>query len=67
MRWGQMQKIPLGNFSSPHECVNWAGLTAWASERSVDILQPGYLKHPKFGVVVDEDFDNTIGVAHDEK
>ena len=68
MRWGVTQKIPLGNFSSPHECVNWAGINRWARERSVEeILEPGYLTHPKFGVVIDENFDNKIGLAHDER
>ena len=61
MRWGKMQKIPLANFSSPHECV------IWARERSVkQILDPGYLEHPKHGVVIDENFDNDIGLVHDE-
>ena len=67
MRWGQTQPIPLGNFSSPHECVNWAAINEWAKERSVEkVIEPGYLKHPRFGVVVDENFDNKIGQLHHE-
>ena len=68
MRWGQTQRVPLANFSSPHECVIWSGINEWARERSVkDILKPGYLKHPKFGVVIDEHFENKIGLAHGDR
>ena len=65
MRWDTTQPIPTANFSSPHECLRWESINGWAKERSVDkILEPGYLKHPKFGVVVGEDFDNKIGLVH---
>ena len=60
--------MPLANFSSPHECVSWKGINEWAKERSVkDILEPGYLKHPRFGALGDEDFHNKIGLAHDDR
>ncbi|KAL9077675.1 MAG: hypothetical protein Q9161_000047 [Pseudevernia consocians] len=68
MRWGRTAKMPLANFSSPHECVSWKGINEWAKERSVkEILEPGYLKHPKFGALGDEDFHNKIGLAHDDR
>lgn len=39
-------RAKLANYSSPHECVEWAGINAWAKARSVkEILEPGYLKH----------------------
>lgn len=66
MRWGQSQAIPLANFSSPHSCVNWDTLNSWAHERTIDgLFEPGYLKHPVYGNVYDEEFDNKIGIVHD--
>ena len=68
MRWGKMQKTPLANFHSPSECVDWAGINLLARERTVkQIADPGYLIHPKYGVVMDESFDNKIGLVHDER
>ena len=65
MRWGKTQPIPLADVTGPHECMNWARLNEWAKERSIkEVLKPGYLKHPKFGVVVGDDFDNKIGQVH---
>lgn len=62
MRWGHTQRIPLGNFSSPHECVNWAEIYGWAKQRSIQqLMDPGYLTHPEFGIVYDENFENKIG------
>ena len=49
MRWGKMQAIPVANFSSPHQCVDWDRLDAWAEERSVDVFEPGTLIHPVYG------------------
>lgn len=49
MRWGKHQAIPLGDFRSPHECVNWNNLNSWSKERSVDVFAPGVLVHPIHG------------------
>lgn len=66
MRWGHTQAIPLANFSSPHSCVSWDALNGWAREREVTkLFEPGYLRHPIFGDVYGEDFDNKIGIVHD--
>lgn len=51
MRWGKMQAIPLANLSSPHQCVDWNRLDAWAEERSVDVFQSGMLVHPVYGTL----------------
>ena len=67
MRWGTSDKVPLGNTSSQHECVNWHRIDEWAREREVvDVLKPGYLVHLRLGVVMDEGFENRIGLAHGE-
>ena len=66
MRWGKQQAIPLANFSSPHQCVDWDRLDAWAQERSVDVFQPGMLVHPKFGRCP-LSFSGHVGVADGEK
>ena len=49
MRWGKTQAIPLANFSSSHQCVDWDRLDAWAEARSVDVFEPGMLIHPVYG------------------
>jgi hypothetical protein len=49
MRWGKHQAIPLGNFSAPHECVNWDRLQEWSKERSMDMFADGVLVHPVYG------------------
>lgn len=40
---------PIGNFTSPHECVNWPRLMEWVEPNSRDLAQEGWLVHPKFG------------------
>ena len=48
--WGKHSKVPLGEFSNPHQCVNFEGLHKWALERAVtNGLEPGVLIHPKLG------------------
>jgi hypothetical protein len=67
LRWGQKQALPIGNTSSPHECVNWDGINGWAKERSIErALEPGYIKHPTFGTSIKGDFDGRLGVVHDD-
>ncbi|CAG8955465.1 hypothetical protein HYFRA_00010332 [Hymenoscyphus fraxineus] len=66
MRWGSAQPIPLGNFSSPHECTNWDGIESWAKKRQIPrLMEPGWLKHPSLGAVYHEGFQNKIGQVHD--
>jgi hypothetical protein len=66
MRWGKSQAVPIGNFTSPHECVNWDVLQAWAKERTVDMFKPGVLVHPVFGESFPGGRVERIGVAEDE-
>ncbi|KAG4438774.1 hypothetical protein IFR05_005751 [Cadophora sp. M221] len=40
---------PWPNFGIQHECVNWEKIDNWSKERSIDIFDPKYLHHPKFG------------------
>ena len=65
MRWGHTQPVPLANFSSPHQCANWADINDWAKTRSIENLtEPGYLMHPEFGIVYPKNFENKIGQLH---
>ena len=48
-RWGDTQRIPLGNFSSEHRCKSWDALDSWNKDHLVDVFQPGLVVHPKFG------------------
>jgi hypothetical protein len=49
MKWGTMQPVPLANFDSPHECVDWNALDAWAEGRRVNVYEPGLVVHPQLG------------------
>jgi len=49
MKWGHHGPVPIGNFSAPHECVNWDRLMEWVEPHSMDMLVDGVLVHPKFG------------------
>ncbi|KAK4495023.1 hypothetical protein PRZ48_013350 [Zasmidium cellare] len=47
MVWGKHSRVPLGDFSNPHQCVDFDKLHAWAMKRAVtDALEPGVLVHP---------------------
>lgn len=52
MMWANYRLRPIGNLTSPHECVNWDRLMEWVEPHSVDLTVDGYLVHPKFGKVV---------------
>lgn len=43
---------PIGNFTSPHECVNWPRLLEWVNPNSRDLTKEGWLMHPKYGKAV---------------
>ncbi len=49
MKWGKNDAVPLGNFTMPHECVNWERLNSWAGERSFDAFTEGTVVHPTLG------------------
>lgn len=50
MRWGEHSPIPQGDFSNPHECVDWEKLEKWAQERAfTNAFEPGVLVHPSLG------------------
>ncbi|KAI6716189.1 hypothetical protein JHW43_001292 [Diplocarpon mali] len=40
---------PWPNFGIQHECVNWERIDDWSKERSINIFDPKFLQHPKFG------------------
>ncbi|KAH7348464.1 hypothetical protein BKA65DRAFT_476878 [Rhexocercosporidium sp. MPI-PUGE-AT-0058] len=48
---------PWPNFGIQHECVNWEKIDNWSKERSIDIFDPKYLHHPKFGRSFDVNLD----------
>ncbi|ORY66166.1 uncharacterized protein BCR38DRAFT_174221 [Pseudomassariella vexata] len=59
MIWADYRLRPIGNLTSPHECVNWDRLMDWVTPNSRDLTAPGWLVHPKFGsVVVDGHWGN---------
>ena len=43
-------RIPVANFTSPHECKDWNTLFDWAKENSFDPLEPGLVIHPTLGM-----------------
>jgi len=49
MKWADTGARPIGNLTSPHECVNWDRLMEWVEPNSVDVFANGVLVHPKFG------------------
>ncbi|KND92312.1 hypothetical protein TOPH_02918 [Tolypocladium ophioglossoides CBS 100239] len=49
MKWDENGARPIGNLTSPHECVNWDRLMEWVVPNSVDVFADGVLVHPKFG------------------
>lgn len=54
MVWGKHSAVPLGDFSNPHQCVNFEKLHTWALNRAVtDGFEPGVLVHPKLGKVIE--------------
>ncbi|GAW19417.1 hypothetical protein ANO14919_089040 [Xylariales sp. No.14919] len=51
MKWSKDGARPIGNLTSPHECVNWDRLMEWVEPHSVDVFEDGVLVHPKLGPV----------------
>ncbi|KAI0205235.1 hypothetical protein F4808DRAFT_456233 [Astrocystis sublimbata] len=57
MKWGLISPLPIGNLTSPHECVNWEKLMEWVQPNSIDVFQDGMLVHPQNGpIFVNGDF-----------
>ena len=50
IRWQASQKLPVADFSAPHECVNFDSLNEWARERRINAMEPGLLVHPTLGM-----------------
>ncbi|KAH0541627.1 hypothetical protein FGG08_003917 [Glutinoglossum americanum] len=48
-QWSPTSLIPIAN-ATRHECINWKKLDAWTRARTVDMMKPGYLIHPLFGM-----------------
>ena len=47
--WVPSTRLPLANFSRPHECVNFEKINQWSRKHAVDALEPGLLHHPVLG------------------
>ena len=47
--WSQDQRLPVVDFTRPHECVEFNSLNEWSGKHSVDIFDPGLLYHPTLG------------------
>lgn len=51
---------PWPNFGIQHECVDFEKIDNWSKERSIDIFDPKYLHHPKFGRSLSDAFDKVL-------
>ncbi len=40
LKWAPWTKIPLANFSAPHQCVDWERLDGWVRPKS---SSPSYM------------------------
>ena len=49
IRWQEHFKLPVADFTAPHECVNFDALNEWARERRINAMEPGLLVHPTLG------------------
>lgn len=49
MKWASNSTRPIGNLTSPHECVNWDSLMEWVKPNSIDVFENGVLVHPELG------------------
>ncbi|KAG5914368.1 hypothetical protein E4U42_000525 [Claviceps africana] len=60
--WHDDSRIPVANATS-HQCVNWPKLDEWTRARSVDMMKPGWLVHPLFGVAYPDGHGDKIGAV----
>ncbi|KAH7035654.1 uncharacterized protein B0I36DRAFT_240309 [Microdochium trichocladiopsis] len=49
MKWAETGLRPIGNLTSPHECVNWDRLMEWVVPNSRNVFEDGMLVHPTRG------------------
>lgn len=50
MQWNPDSPSWIGNYSTPHQCVDWDGLVEnWVKPHSFNAIEEGLLVHPKFG------------------
>jgi len=62
MKWLPDESVPTANFTSPHKCVNWVNLEAWATNRRIQhLMEPGYLNHPTLGPAYPDGHGDMIG------
>lgn len=54
IRWQESNRLPVADFTAPHECVNFDAINEWARERRINAMQPGLLVHPTLGMVSDQ-------------
>lgn len=47
--WDSAARLPLADFSRPHECVNFEKLNRWSGKNAVNAFEPGLLHHPVLG------------------
>ncbi|KAK4166853.1 hypothetical protein QBC43DRAFT_349569 [Cladorrhinum sp. PSN259] len=55
MHWLEKHRKPAARDLGEHKCVVWDDIDQWMAKHSFDPLQPGVLKHPKFGDPYDRD------------
>ncbi|KAK1993307.1 hypothetical protein LX36DRAFT_586633 [Colletotrichum falcatum] len=52
MKWNATGLRPIGNLTSPQECVNWERLMEWVVPNSFDAIADGVLVHPILGTYI---------------
>ncbi|KAL2850100.1 hypothetical protein BJX68DRAFT_93563 [Aspergillus pseudodeflectus] len=60
--WREDERLPIANATS-HQCVNWEKLDQWTRARSVDMMKPSWLVHPKLGVACPNGQGDRLGAA----
>ncbi|KAK8103331.1 uncharacterized protein PG998_010364 [Apiospora kogelbergensis] len=50
MKWANQGLRPIGNLTSPHECVNWDRFMEWVKPNSKNVFADGELVHPSLGL-----------------
>jgi hypothetical protein len=62
--WVDYDKVPSLNNTEAHQCVDFDRLYNWASEHSVNLLEPGYLVHPTHGVAFPDGKGSRLGIVN---